>query len=164
MSAEQLFRGYDHIAYATRNTDGTVALLEALGFSVGIHQQPLDKFKVRITKMVSPAGEVAEIVEPTSPSSVVSGFLAERGATVYHTCFRVTDFHEAFRRVKQAGAVVITRPMRIPYPITEAHKTFLACHLYHEHLGLFEITGPAPFEAHETVSPPLPSVGEGAGG
>jgi 4-hydroxyphenylpyruvate dioxygenase-like putative hemolysin len=150
MPAEELFLGYDHIAYATQDTDATVKLLQELGFQVGIHKADLGKFKARITKMVSGAGDVAEIVEPTNSSSVVSALLADRGATVYHTCFRATDFHEAHARMKKAGAVTITRPMRIPYPITEAHKTFLTCHMYHEYLGVFEITGPAPFEAeHE---------------
>jgi len=68
--------------------------------------------------------------------------LADREASIYHACFRTTDFHTALAKLKKLGAVAITKPMRIPYPVTEEHKTFLDVHLYHPSLGLFEITGP----------------------
>src|SRR5947199_7459883 len=114
MAADTLFTGYDHVAYATRDTDATVTVLRALGFAVTIYKQELARFKVFITKLVSAAGHVAEVVEPTGPGSVVSGVLADRAAAVYHTCFRANDFHQAFERLKRGGAVTITRPLRIP--------------------------------------------------
>lgn len=141
--ADDLFIGYDHIAYATRETDPTVKVLEELGFVLKIYKQQLNKFDIYITKMVSPRQEVAEIVEPRGPKSVVSELLNDTEATVYHTCFRTNDFHKAQDRMKKAGAITITKPMSIPYPVTQEHKTFLASHMYHPKLGVFEITGPA---------------------
>jgi catechol 2,3-dioxygenase-like lactoylglutathione lyase family enzyme len=144
MDGDRLFGGFDHIAYATRDTDATVRLLKELGFEVRFYKEPLDKFGVRITKMVSvdDPRHVAEVVEPVNASSVVGKVLADREAAVYHTCFRTRDFRRAEAAMKRAGAVTISRPMEIPYPITDVHRTYLASHLYHPQLGLFEITGP----------------------
>jgi aminocarboxycyclopropane-forming enzyme len=142
MSDRELFIGYDHVAYATRDTDATVKLLEVLGFAVKIHRQELDKFNVYVTKMMLNGGAVAEIVEPRGERSAVSKVLADKESSVYHACFKTNDFHAALDKLKKFGAVTITKPMRIPYPVTEEHRTFLDVHLYHPSLGLFEITGP----------------------
>ena len=141
MTEDGLFSGYDHVAYATRDTDATVKVLQELGFTVKIYKEEISKFNVYVTKLVSES-QVAEVVEPISAPSVVSDLLSERDATVYHTCFRTNDFHKARERMKRAGAVTITKPMEIPYPVTEEHRSFLASHMYHTHLGVFEITGP----------------------
>ena len=73
-----LFTGYDHVAYATRDTDATVKVLEALGFTLKIYKEEIKKFNVYITKLVSERGHVAEVVEPVSSPSVVSDLLGDR--------------------------------------------------------------------------------------
>ena len=138
---------YDHVAYATRDTDATVKVLSMLGFTLKIYKQEIDKFNVFITKMVSDGNDVVEIVEPKGSPSVVSNLLGENQATIYHACFRTQDFHGAREKLRNAGAVTVTKPMRIPYPISEEHKTFWASHMYHPNLGLFEITGPEKAKA-----------------
>lgn len=144
MDGPKLFGGFDHVAYATRDTDGTVRVLGELGFEVKIYKEELKKFNVYVTKLVSTENprDVAEVVEPLEGNSVVSRLLADKEAAVYHTCFRTRDFYKAQAALKRAGAVTISRAMEIPYPVTEEHKTFLASHMYHPQLGLFEITGP----------------------
>ena len=142
MSDRELFTGYDHIAYATRDTDASIKLLEALGFEVKVHRQVIERFNVYMTKMVLNGGPVAELIEPCGERSAVSRVVADKQASVYHACYRTRDFAAAFDKLKQLGAVAITKPMRIAYPLTEEHKTFLDVHLYHPSLGLFEITGP----------------------
>jgi 4-hydroxyphenylpyruvate dioxygenase-like putative hemolysin len=142
MSDSELSTGYDHVAYATKDTDATVKLLTTLGFTVKIYKQEIEKFNVFITKMVSRDNHVAEIVEPRGAPSVVSKLLDGNEATIYHACFKTDDFEGARERLREAGAVTITKPMRIPYPVTEEHTTYWASHMYHPNLGLFEITGP----------------------
>ena len=142
MADEELFIGFDHVAYATRDTDATVRLLEQLGFILKIYKREIPKFNVYITKMMSCNSHVAEIVEPISSPSVVSALLTGRDATVYHSCFLTNDFTKARERMKKMGAVTITKPMRIPYPATKAHESYLASHMFHSSLGVFEITGP----------------------
>jgi aminocarboxycyclopropane-forming enzyme len=149
---DRLFIGYDHVAYATRDTDATVKLLSLMGMELRVYKQPLDRFGCLITKMVS-GDDVAEIVEPQpGEASVVSRLLGDKDATVYHTCFRTNDIRAAAQALKALGALTITHPMRIPYPVTEAHKEFLTSHMYHPHLGLFEITGPVR-ECNEDSAP-----------
>jgi len=133
---------YDHVAYATTDTDATVKILSTLGFTLKIYKQEIDSFNVFITKMVSSQRDVVEIVEPRGASSVVSRLLARTPATIYHACFRTDDFRAASESLKQAGVLTITKPMRIPYPITEAHRSYWTSHVYHPSVGLFEITGP----------------------
>ena len=142
MTDRELFTGYDHVAYATHDTNAAVKLLEALGFSVKVYRRELDRFNVVVTKLTLPGGAVAELVEPRGERSAVGQVLAAHGASVYHACLRTTDFHAAYDRVRQLGAVAITKPMRIPYPVTPEHETFLDVHLYHPSLGLFEISEP----------------------
>lgn len=139
----ELFIGYDHVAYATRDTDASVKLFEALGFTVKIYKREIDKFNVFVTKLVSADSHVAELVESRGGASVVGQVLDdEKEAAVYHVCFKTNDFQRAQAKLKQAGAVTVTRPMRIPYPVTPEHERFWASHMYHPNLGLFEITGP----------------------
>jgi aminocarboxycyclopropane-forming enzyme len=144
MSDEPLFIGYDHVAYATRDTDATVKVLEQLGFSLKIYKEELKRFNVYVTKLVSgdAAQNVAEVVEPISAPSAVSNLVGDRDSMLYHACFRTNDLRRAQERLKHIGAVVVTKPMRIPYPVTEKHKSFMTSHMYHPSLGLFEITGP----------------------
>lgn len=149
--------GFDHVAFATRDTDATIKVLSALGFAVKIYKQRIDSFNVLITKLVAGTNEqnVAEIVEPCGPRSVVSQLLVGREASVYHSCFRTDDFHATRARLAAAGAIVVTTPMSIPYPVTEAHRSFLTTHMFHPYLGLFEITGPTaerPFYSPDTES------------
>ena len=144
MSDEALFIGFDHVAYATRDTDATLKVLAALGFELKIYKQVLQKFNAYVTKVVSGTNleHVVEIVEPISDPSAVSGLLRENEATIYHSCFRTNDFHRAQALLKAQGAVTVSRPMKIPYPLTEQHERFLLSHMFHPHLGLLEITGP----------------------
>jgi len=144
MSDEALFIGFDHVAYATRDTDATLKVLTALGFELKIYKQVLEKFNAYVTKVVSATnpGHVVEIVEPLGERSSVSALLRENEATIYHSCFRTNDFHRAHAMLKAQGAVTVSKPMKIPYPLTEAHGRFLLSHMFHPHLGLLEITGP----------------------
>lgn len=142
MTTGNISIGYDHIAYATKNTDETMKLLETLGFTLIVYKGVIHKFNAYITKMASSSGQVAEIVEPIGPSSVVSEFLKDKSAGVYHTCFRTDDFHRSRKLLQASGALAVTKPMEIPFPATDQHKTFLTTHMYHVGLGLFEISGP----------------------
>ncbi|AOI76840.1 MULTISPECIES: VOC family protein [unclassified Burkholderia] len=133
--------GCDHIAYATRDADATIRLLEMLGFSTVVYKQPLERFGVSISKMMSPRGDIVEIVEPASPTSSVSRLLAHASTVLYHAAFRTGTFGATREALLAAGALSVSSPATIPYPATPLHRRFHANHMYHDHLGLFEITG-----------------------
>ncbi len=144
MPDNDFFTGYDHISYATKDTDATVAILTALGFVLKNYKEGQDDYDVYVTKMVSSAGDVAEIVEPRSEASAVSEILRklQQQTVVYHTCFRTTDFDAAHAALKRAGAVSIFKPTTVQVALTEEHRTFQYSHMYHPFLGVFEVTGP----------------------
>ncbi|AVB17590.1 coronamic acid synthetase [Pseudomonas syringae pv. tomato] len=131
----------DHIAYATRSTEKTSAFFTALGFEVLFHKQPIEKFGVLITKLRSPAGEIVEVVEPFRPDSVVSRLLVNVEACIYHAAFRVRDIQTTQTSLASIGGVSVTKPMTIPYPATEEHRSLTTSHMFHPAVGLFEITG-----------------------
>src|SRR4051794_24768456 len=117
MSDDGHFIGFNYVPYATWDTVATPSILLALGFKVRIYRQKIEKFNIAVTKMTSAMNEIAEIVEPFGPDSVVSTLLKNHGAGVYHVCYRTDDFKKAQSLLKRAGAITITEPMRIPYPI-----------------------------------------------
>lgn len=141
MTDTSALQGCDHIAYATRDTDATIRLLEMLGFRTVIYKQPLERFGVSISKLMSSRGDIVEVVEPLSQGSSVSRLLAQSSATIYHAAFRTDAFGLTREALLAAGALSVSSPTTIPYPATPLHSTFQANHMYHPHLGLFEITG-----------------------
>lgn len=141
MKNESILHGCDHVAYATRNTDATISLLRTLGFSPVIYKRPLERFGVLVSKLGSLRGDLVEVVEPISDRSSVSRLLRTQSATLYHAAFRTPYFNTTRSDLLGIGALSISRPAVIPYPAFEIHRNFRASHMFHEYLGLFEITG-----------------------
>lgn len=133
----------DHIAFATTETDKSREIFAILGFEKTLfHKQKIDKFDSYITKLASASGQVIELVEPCSKESVVHRLLKGQSATIYHSAFLADNIHETLTQLKAAGAVVVTEPMSIPYPATPQHEHYKTSHVFHPHIGLFEVTGP----------------------
>lgn len=134
---------YDHVAFATTDTDKSMAVFEVLGFKKQLHyKQKIDKFDSYITKLESPNGEILELVEPCTGKSVVKRILNGQSATVYHSAFLTDNLTDTLDKLKTMGAMIITEPMAIPYPSSPAHQDYKTSHVYHPNVGLFEVTGP----------------------
>ena len=144
MAVDEVFAGFDHVSYATRDTDATVAVFRALGFELRNYKELQDDFDVLISKMVSPGGDVIEIVEPRGADNPVGKLLRDQNqqTMVYHTCFRTTDFEAACARLKRAGALTVSPPGPVRVALTPEHRTFRYTHMFHPFLGVFEIEGP----------------------
>lgn len=136
--------GFDHVSYATLDTDATVELFRALGFELRNYKEAQNDFNVRISKMVGPAGDVIEIVEPGGADSAVSRLLRDQNqkTMVYHTCFRTDDFEATCARLKRAGALTVSKPGPVQVALTPEHRTYRFVHMFHPFLGVFEVTGP----------------------
>lgn len=133
----------DHVAFATTQTDKSIEIFSILGFKTQLfHRQVIEKFDSLITKLQSADGQIIELVEPCSAQSVVAKLLQGKAATIYHSAFLCDDLESTLQQLKQAGAVVVTEAMTIPYPVSEAHKHYKTSHVYHPNVGLFEVTGP----------------------
>lgn len=136
--------GFDHVSYATLDTDATVELFRALGFELRVYKEAQNDFNVLISKMVGPTGDVIEIVEPRGADSAVSKLLRDQNqkTMVYHTCFRTDDFEATYARLKRAGALTVSKPSMVQVALTPEHRTYRFAHMFHPFLGVFEVTGP----------------------
>ena len=144
MAAEKPLSGFDHVSYATRDTDATIAVFRALGFDVRVYKEAQDDFDVVISKMVSPGGDVIEIVEPRGEESTVGRLLRDhkQQTMVYHACFRTDDFEATYAQLKRAGALTLSPPGPVQVALTPEHRTFRFSHMFHPFRGVFEVTGP----------------------
>lgn len=139
----EINNNFDHIAFATRDTDKSIEIFSLLGFNKELfYKKEIEKFNSCITKLQSISGQVIELVEPSSEQSVVRNLLKDKNATIYHSAFLTSDLMTLLVQLRSVGAVLVTEPMEIPYPATDAHHLYKTCHIYHPNIGLFEITGP----------------------
>ncbi len=129
--------GVDHIAYATRQIDGTAEILGLLGFRKVIDKTPINKFGILASKLVNDRGDVIELVEPIpGEPSAVSGTLGTADCVLYHICHKVENFAATYLSLKAAGATTVTKPFE-----SLIFSRHMSAHLYHPSLGLFEIFG-----------------------
>ncbi len=132
----------DHIAFATSDTEKSRAIFSILGFKdMLVSKGKIEKFASHITKLKSEYGQVLELVEPFSEKSVVNKILKNQSASIYHSAFFTPDLASTLAQLQAAGAVIVTEPMSIPYPATEAHQQYKTSHVFHSFVGLFEVTG-----------------------
>lgn len=133
---------FDHIAFATANTEKSMEIFSILGFKkLIVDKQKIEKFGTYITKIQSVYGQLIELVEPFSKKNVVHNLLSNCEATMYHAAFYTSNLQHSLIQLRAAGAIVITEPMLIPYPATKEHIKYKTSHVFHPNVGLFEITG-----------------------
>jgi methylmalonyl-CoA epimerase len=101
-----LVRGLHHVAIAVESLDAARATYEhALGFRALPIEFVPDQ---RVNVLVLFAGtQRVELVEPASPDSPVSKFLATRGPGIHHVAWRVDDLVLAIDTLARAGLRLI---------------------------------------------------------
>jgi methylmalonyl-CoA epimerase len=101
----------DHIAIATRQIDGALALWrDVLGLEVDSTEDVTEQ-GVRVAML--PIGEThIELLEPLSQSSPVGKFLAKRGPGLHHVAIRVTDIRASLAELKAKGTRLIDETPR----------------------------------------------------
>lgn len=103
--------GLAHVGIAVRSIEGTLPLWrDGLGFTHTdtVH---LESMHLRIA-FLSAGGAELELLEPTSPDSTVSKFLAQRGEGIHHLSFYVDDLEQALAEAEAAGLALIDRTPR----------------------------------------------------
>jgi methylmalonyl-CoA/ethylmalonyl-CoA epimerase len=96
----------DHLGIAVRSLDTAIAYYEkALGLKCE-HREEVPAQKVR-TAFFS-VGEVhLELLEPTSPESLVAKFLEKNGEGVHHVAFATTDIADQLQQAAAGGVKLI---------------------------------------------------------
>jgi methylmalonyl-CoA/ethylmalonyl-CoA epimerase len=101
----------DHIGIATNGIDEAARWWrEALGLDFSETEEIAEQ-KVRVATL--PLGESSiELLEPASPDSPISKFLAKRGPGIHHIAVRVDDIRDALAKIKEKGARLIDEQPR----------------------------------------------------
>jgi methylmalonyl-CoA/ethylmalonyl-CoA epimerase len=91
---------FDHVGVAVKAIDPAVA-----GTKI---EDPVQRVRVAF---ITVNGLPTELIEPTEPSSPVSGMLA-RGTTMYHLCFRVPELAAALEIAGRMGFRMVAEPVK----------------------------------------------------
>lgn len=117
---ESLVLGLHHVAIVVPSlAEARKTYVDALGMRAGEPEFVPDQ---EVNVLVCYVGsQRIELVEPATPDSPVSRFLAKRGGGLHHLAYRVESVELALRRLKAAGLRLIDEA-----PRPGAHGTRIA--------------------------------------
>jgi len=99
---EQLITGLDHIGVATTDLSTVLSrMTDVLGISTVLRERN-DGERVE-EALVSVGQQYVQLLQGTSPASVVSRFVAVRGQGLHHVALRVSDVEQAIARLEARG-------------------------------------------------------------
>lgn len=101
----------DHLGIAVNNLRHARSFYELLGMDAGpeevIHHE-------QVRTVMIPAGESRiELLEPTSPDSVIGRFLDRHGEGMHHLALHVDDIADVFAEMKRAGMRLVSDELKI---------------------------------------------------
>ena len=120
MASDPPIQGLHHIGIAVRSiAEALPRWTEDLGLElVRVEEVPTEKVKVAVLR----AGNTRiELLEPLSPDSPLTGFLAKRGPGIHHLAFEVADCQRKIDGLLARGA-----PMLSKSPSPGAHDCRIA--------------------------------------
>ncbi len=101
----------DHLGIAVKSLVQARKFYEQLGLEVASEEEvPHEKVRVAMV----PLGESRiELLEATSPDSVIAKFLEKRGEGLHHVALHVPDLEKAVARLKENGARLISDEIKV---------------------------------------------------
>lgn len=94
-----MFKGLDHLAIATSNTDEALKLWrDKFGFPV-IVQERVNNGSVLLTHL-DLGNTHLQLVEPLTPDHPLTAWLEKNGSGLHHFCLKVDDVGESFETMK----------------------------------------------------------------
>lgn len=107
-----MLKSLNHIGIAVKSLDESVKIYrDLLGLGEPeIVELPDQKLKVAIFKLET---YKIELVQPTSPDSVMTNFLDKRGPGIHHLCFNVDKIEEKLETLIANGVTLIDEKPRI---------------------------------------------------
>jgi methylmalonyl-CoA epimerase len=98
----------DHLGIAVRSLDTALQFYEHLGFPEP-NRETVEQEKVKVAML--PAGDSRiELLESTTPDSVIAKFIEKRGEGLHHVALRVPDLAATVQRLKSQGARLLNDP------------------------------------------------------
>lgn len=99
----------DHLGIAVRSLDAALQFYEQqLGFTVG-QRETVEQEKVKVA-MLPAGGPRIELLEATSPDSVIAKFIEKRGEGLHHVALKVPNLAATVDRLKAQGARLLNDP------------------------------------------------------
>jgi len=99
----------DHLGVAVRSLDAALDFYQKqLGFSVNL-RETVELEKVNVA-MLPAGGSRIELLEATSPDSVIAKFIQKRGEGLHHVALKVPDLAGTVDRLKSSGARLLNDP------------------------------------------------------
>lgn len=101
----------DHIGIAVKSLAAAKSIYEKLGLKLA-PEESVEAEQVRVVMV--PLGESRlELLEPTSPDSVIAKFIAKRGEGLHHVSVRVPHLEAAVERLKKDGVRLLSEQIKI---------------------------------------------------
>lgn len=101
----------DHIGIAVKSLAAAKGIYEKLGLKLA-PEESVEAEQVRVVMV--PLGESRlELLEPTSPDSVIAKFIAKRGEGLHHVSVRVPHLEAAVERLKKDGVRLLSEQIKI---------------------------------------------------
>ena len=99
----------DHLGIAVKSLDESLKFYrDQLGLEVSL-RETVEHEKVNVAML--PLGEPRiELLEPTTPDSVIGKFLDKRGEGLHHIAIRVPDLIASVAKLKSSGARLLNEP------------------------------------------------------
>jgi methylmalonyl-CoA epimerase len=108
MAGSNEFR-IDHLGIAVRSLDAALQFYEQqLGFAPG-RRETVEQEKVKVA-MLPAGGPRIELLEATTPDSVIAKFIEKRGEGLHHVAIKVRDLAATVERLKSKGARLLNDP------------------------------------------------------
>ena len=99
----------DHLGIAVRSIEQALEFYEKqLGFAVGL-RDTVEQEKVKVA-MLPAGGSRIELIEATSPDSVIAKYIENRGEGLHHVALKVGDLAATVARLKAGGARILNDP------------------------------------------------------
>ena len=122
----------EHIGYITKSIEKTAETFTLLGYvAEDIVNEDTQKTKICFMRK---EGEVSiELVETYLENTTMLKML-HKGATPYHTCYKVADFQNTYVRLGELDFTPLFPPVAAP-----AFNNRLICYFWKKDIGLIEI-------------------------
>jgi methylmalonyl-CoA/ethylmalonyl-CoA epimerase len=101
----------DHLGIAVKSLAQARQFYQQLGLEVG-DEEPVPHEKVKVA-MVPLGTSRIELLEATSPDSVIAKFLEKRGEGLHHVALHVPDLTRAVESLKASGTRFVTDEIKI---------------------------------------------------
>jgi methylmalonyl-CoA epimerase len=106
-----VFRRLDHVGIAVRDLDQAMEKMRTvLGLRTAIVAEDSEQ-GIKLALVPTRVGRF-ELMQPTSPDSVLSRFMERRGEGMHHVCFAVDDIMSARQRTKSRGGQLVQEQPR----------------------------------------------------